>query len=71
MSKLNLKSTVNNLGQYVTQIIHFSGGNKRTFNNVDTTTIKQGEMTKFYLKDGRMVLINQENVDCVEVFPEV
>ena len=67
---MNLKSSVETLGKYVTQIIHFSGGQKRTFHNIDTSTIKQGEMTKFYLKDGRMVMINHNNVDCVEVFAE-
>lgn len=67
---MNLKSSTEQLGRYVTQIIHFTHGCKRTFHHVDTTTIKQGEMTKFYLKDGRMVMINQNNVDCVEVFKE-
>lgn len=67
---MNLKSTVNKVGNYVTQIIHFSGGNKRTFENIDTKTIKQGEFTKMMTKDGRMLLVNTENVDLIEVFYE-
>ena len=66
----SLKSSVERLGDKVTQIIHFSQGNKRTLNGVLTKTIKQGEMTKFELSDGRMILINQDNVDLVEVFKE-
>lgn len=67
---MNLKSSTEKLGRYVTQIIHFSGGNKRTFQDIDTTTIKQGEFTKMTLKDGRMLMINTQNVDCVEVFSQ-
>lgn len=64
----SLKSSVEKQGKYVTQIIHFAGGNKRTFENIDTSTIKQGEFTKMKLKDGRLLMINTNNVDCVEVF---
>jgi hypothetical protein len=58
------------MGETVTQIIHFSGGNKRTFNNILTATIKQGEFTKMKLQDGRMLMVNTANVDCIEIFPE-
>lgn len=66
----NLQSTVSTLGKTVTQIIHFSNGNKRTFSGIITDTIKQGEFTKMKLIDGRMLMINTANVDCVEVFDE-
>jgi len=33
-------------------------------------SIKQGEFTKFMLTDGRMLLINTANVDCIEIFKE-
>lgn len=66
----NLKSTVETMGNTVTQIIHFSHGNKRTFHGIKTDTIKQGEFTKMELVDGRLLMINTSNVDCIEVFPE-
>ncbi len=67
---MNLKSTVESKGKTVTQIIHFSGGNKRTFQGIKTDTIKQDEFTKMELVDGRMLLVNTRNVDCIEVFGE-
>lgn|GEM_PF-865249 len=66
----NLHSAITNLGKTVTQIIHFSNGNKRTFSGIITESIKQGEFTKMMLKDGRMLMINTANVDCIEVFDE-
>lgn len=57
------------MGKRVTQIIHFSGGNKRTFEGIHADSIKQGEFTKLMMDD-RMLLINTVNVDCIEVFPE-
>lgn len=66
----SLQSSVSQLGDSVTQIIHFSNGNKRTFSGILTDSIKQGEFTKMMLKDGRMLMINTGNVDCIEVFNE-
>jgi len=66
----NLKSSVNDIGEYVTQIIHFVGGEKRTFHNIDSTSIRQGQFTKFRQKDGTWIMINDKNVLCVEVFKE-
>lgn len=66
----NLHSTTNHMGKTVTQIIHFRNGNKRTFSGIITETIKQGEFTKMKLLDGRMLMINTQNVDCIEVFDE-
>jgi hypothetical protein len=65
-----LKSTVAEVGRYVTQIIHFTSGNKRTITGIDTHTIKQGQMTKFYTKDGRMIMVNDINVELIEIFNE-
>lgn len=67
---MNLQSTVNKMWDTVTQIIHFSWGNKRTIHWVITSTIKQGEFTKFETTKGIMWMINTANVDCVEVFTD-
>ena len=66
----DLQSSLKKKGEYVTQIIHFVGGVKRTFEGVSTVDIKQGQMTKLELKDGRFVLVNDNNVLCIEVFSE-
>jgi Tfp pilus assembly protein PilP len=66
-SKTNLKSTVTEKGRYVSQILHFINGEKRTFNNVDTHSIKQGQFTKFETADGRLVMINDKNILCIEI----
>ena len=66
----DLRSSVNAVGDVVTQIIHFVGGEKRTFNDVDTHSIKQGQFTKFETKDGRLVMVNDKNILCIEVFNE-
>jgi|TARA_R100001377_G_C3190587_1_gene110392 hypothetical protein len=68
--QINLHSTVNEQGKYVTQIIHFVGGVKRTYAGVMTETIKQGQFTKMKLKDGSMLVVNDVNVLCIEIFPE-
>lgn len=70
MSRLNLKSSTNKVGEKVTQIIHFSGGNKRTFSNIMSSQISQGQFTKLYQEDGTLIMINDKNVDCIEVFLE-
>jgi hypothetical protein len=67
---MDLQSSIKKQGKYVTQILHFVGGEKRTFNNIISTEIKQGQFTKLITKDGRMILINDKNVLCIEVFPE-
>ena len=70
MSKINLKSSVNEQGKIITQIIHFIGGEKRTFSGIISESIKQGQFTKLLKTDGTMILINDKNVLCVEVFKE-
>ena len=66
----DLQSSLKSQGDYVTQIIHFVGGIKRTFEGIKTAEIKQGQMTKLETKDGRIIMINDNNVLCIEVFGE-
>ena len=66
----NLKSTVNEQGKSVTQIIHFVNGVKRTSHGILAETIKQGQFTKMFCKDGTMLMINDNNVLCIEIFKE-
>tara|TARA_B100001059_G_scaffold84097_1_gene82142 strand:- start:10745 stop:10969 length:225 start_codon:yes stop_codon:yes gene_type:complete len=66
----DLQSTVNDVGTFVTQIIHFVDGTKRTFTGIQSDSIKQGQFTKFKLRDGRWLFINDEKVLCIEVFSE-
>ena len=70
IEELDLGSTTSQQGKYVTQIIHFVNGIKRTLHGVNTHSIRQGQMTKFKLKDGTYVMINDENVLMIEVFKE-
>lgn len=64
----NLKSSTALQGEVVTQIITFKGGTKKTFHNVLSSTIVQGQFTKFFTEDGTMVMINDKNVLYVEIF---
>ena len=66
----NLNSTVNKQGKTVTQIIHFKNNVKRTFTGIISESITQGQFTKFFREDGSMILVNDLNVLCIEVFPE-
>ena len=68
--KENLLSSVAKEGRYVTQIIHFKEGYRKTIHGIDTLSIEQGQFTKFKCKDGRYILINDENVLMVECFIE-
>ncbi len=70
MKKINTKSTVNTQGKHVTQIIHFVGGIKRTYHGILSESIKQGQLTKMQCKDGTMLMVNDNNVLCVEVIGE-
>jgi hypothetical protein len=68
-TSVDLKSSVSDVvGNYVTQIIHFIGGEKRTFHNIESASIRQGQFTKFKQKDGTWIMINDRNVLCIEVF---
>lgn len=76
MSELDLNSSVGDKyftetsSKTITQIIHFKGGVKRTFNGVITNSIRQGQFTKFTCKNGAMVMVNDANVLMVETFKE-
>lgn len=63
----NLQSSVNKMGKEVIQIFHFSNGNKRTF-AVLPETIKDGSFCKMDMPNGGYLLVNPNNVDCIEVF---
>lgn len=66
--KTETKSTISSNGKTCTQIIHFMGGEKRTFTDIVTDNIKQGQFTKLERSDGSMIMINDKNVICIEVF---
>ena len=66
----DLKSSIREQGEYVTQIFHFVGGVKRTYDGIIVDSIRQGQFTKFKCKNGAMVLINDTNVLMIEVFEE-
>jgi hypothetical protein len=66
----NLKSSVNKLSKTVTQIIHFKGGIKRTYHGILSESIKQGQFTKMMCEDGTMLMVNDDNVLCIEIFKE-
>ena len=65
---MNLLSSITGQGRYVTKIIHFKGGHRKTIHDVDTHSVEEGKFTKFKTKDGRMILVNQKNVLMVEIF---
>ncbi len=65
---MDLHSTIKSQGKVVTQIIHFMNGEKRTFENIITTSVKQGQFTKLETTDGRLIMINDKNVLCIEIF---
>ena len=67
---VSLKSSITAKGKYVSKILHFVGGEKRTFNGDDTDSIKQGQFTKFETKDGRLVMVNDKNILCIEIIKE-
>jgi hypothetical protein len=67
---MNLKSSINSQGKTVTQIIHFVGDIKRTYHGIISESVKQGQFTKLQCLDGTLIMINDKNVLCVEVFPE-
>ena len=68
--KTNLLSSVNKEGDHVTQIIHFKDGTRKTIHGIITSSIETGKFTKFYSKDGRMIMVNDDNVNMIETFRE-
>ena len=67
---IDLQSTTKKQGDIVTQIIHFINGEKRTFEKIKTNSIKQRQFTKLETTDGKLVMINDKNVLCIEVFKQ-
>ena len=67
---VDLNSSVKQVGKHVTQCIHFVGGEKRTFNGVISSSLKQGQFTKLECKNGVTLMINDENILMVEIFIE-
>ena len=68
--KTNLLSSVNKEGKYVTQIIHFKDGQRKTIHGIISSSIETGKFTKFNCKDGRMIMVNDDNVNMIETFRE-
>ena len=68
--KINLLSSVNKEGEYVTQIVHFKDGQRKTIHGIISSTIETGKFTKFNCKDGRMIMVNDDNVNMIETFKE-
>jgi len=64
----SLKSSIEKLGEVVDQVIGFTGGDQKTFRDILVDTIQVGQMTQFRTTDGKLVYINQKNVNFVEVF---
>ena len=69
-SDSDLQSSIKQQGKYVSQIFHFVGGEKRTYDGIEVESIRQGQFTKFRCKNGAMVLINDKNVLMIEVFED-
>ena len=67
---IDLKSSISEQGKYVTQIFHFVGGVKRTYDGIIVDSIRQGQFTKFKCKNGALVMINDANVLMIETFKE-
>ena len=71
MKSIDLKSSIAEEGySHVTQIYHFVGGIKRTYDGIIVDSIRQGQFTKFKCKNGAMVMINDTNVLMIEIFEE-
>ena len=68
--KVDLKSSVDRVGERVTQIITFKGGYKKTIRGIISASIEQSEMCHMDTTDGRLILVNTPNVLMVEVFKE-
>ena len=69
-SDSDLQSSIKQQAKYVTQIFHFVGGEKRTYDGIEVESIRQGQFTKFRCKNGALVLINDKNVLMIEVFED-
>tara|TARA_Y100000114_G_C11655072_1_gene276178 strand:- start:373 stop:597 length:225 start_codon:yes stop_codon:yes gene_type:complete len=70
LNKINLLSSVTKEGEIVTQIVHFKDGTRKTIHGIITDSIETGKFTKYNTKDGRMIMINDDNVNMIETFKE-
>ena len=68
---MNLKSTVNDVGDVVTQVIHFENGEEKTFEHIIPSTIKVGAFTKFGTTDGKLVSVAHKKVVWFETHKEL
>ena len=68
MRTKSLQSSIEKIGDTVDEVIGFTGGDQKTFRNIIASTIQVGMMTQFMTTDGKLVYINQKNVNFVEVF---
>ena len=67
---MNLKSSVSDKGQIVTQILYSLGGHKKTIHGVLTDTIEQSQFTRFDLTNGHRFYVNDNLIWLIEVIPE-
>lgn len=71
--KKSLQSSIEKIGSEVVKIIHFDNGEEKTFEGVQTNTIRVGRFTKFDCKDekGRVkkVGVAHDRVLWFEVHP--
>ena len=65
-----MRKKFQNFLKYVTQIFHFVGGEKRTYDGIEVESIRQGQFTKFRCRNGALVLINDKNILMIEVFED-
>jgi len=68
--KQNNGSSVYRVAKKTKQIFHFVGNVKRTFSNIMTDEILEGEMLKLFLEDGRMLVVNKNNLLMTEIFSQ-
>ena len=67
----NYFSSVQNLGETLTQDIYFTRGNVRTFKGIITKKIKQGRYTILELTNGIILVVNTKNVSHYHCIPEL
>jgi len=66
----NLRSSVNDIGEYTTQIFIYKNGIKKTVKNLVSSSICESEMLKIMDKNGVMHIINKANLLHTEVHPQ-
>jgi len=63
----SLKSSVEDIGEVVSEVIHFKSDHQKTFEGILTDSIRVGSFTKFKTTKGVMVGINHREVEWFEV----